>query len=153
MLWRREMRWVASNIQMDLKSFNVPTLQEIHQHSPHEHPRDIKLGSWKINPANSAAAGDDSKRWSGIMMKMEARSATLINGVLQLKPEPIKPQAMKKAVTVLLRCQYHLISTEQISCANLTNLISFFFVQLVKISSALCIIQARDFLEGFVSKV
>lgn len=58
----------------------------------------------------------------------QTRCVTLIDGVFQLKTESFKPQAVKKALTVLLlSCQHHLISTEQITCASLTNLISLFF--------------------------
>lgn len=60
--------------------------------------------------------------------KTDARPPTLIDAVFQHKTKSFKPQAVKKkAITVLLSCQHRLISTEQISCASLTNLISFFF--------------------------
>lgn len=79
------------------------------------------------NTTRNPVASDDSKRWPKMRMKTEARSATLIDGLLQLKAESLKPQAVKKAVTVLLlSCQHHLISTEQITCTSLTNFISFF---------------------------
>lgn len=79
------------------------------------------------NTTRNPVASDDSKRWPKMRMKTEARSATLIDGLLQLKAESLKPRAVKKAVTVLLlSCQHHLISTEQITCSSLTNFISFF---------------------------
>lgn len=91
-------------------------------------PELSKLGPKIINPTENPAPGDDSKRWPRTTTKTETRCVTLIDGVFQLKTESFKPQAVKKALTVLLlSCQHHLISTEQITCASLTNLISLFF--------------------------